>query len=540
MSRERALLSFALRGSAGAALRWALACAVLAGVSAVLLLALSGWFLTGAALAGAAGATVAMAFNYLIPSASIRGLAIIRTVSRYGERLLSHRAALLAMAAWRGRLFGALAAEDSRTAPDFSSGDASARLIGDVEALEDLIIRRPTRPGSLAAAALAVGLVALSGWVAALALALLLGALPLVLGMAARQLTRRPAAEAAEAAGALRAAFIEYAAARSEILGYGAVDRVMAVLNALAARMDRANAALFRGEGLVAGLLAAYGAATAAIILATARGSAPILALSLLAGAAAVEAMAAFARTAMRRATVAKALERLSALTDGAKEPVPAVRDHAPPMPLRIGATELAPGSHVAILGRSGSGKTRLVEALAGMRAAVHPLYVGAVPVDQCAATVLTAQCALSPQDAPMIAGTIADNLRIARPGVDDADMATALHVACLDTRIAAMADGVDTVLDEGGGMLSGGERKRLSLARALLAERPWLLLDEPTEGLDGATEALVVERLGAWLDRTGTGLVLVSHRPAPLVLAQTRISIDALGDAGGDCVVTG
>ena len=95
--------------------------------------------------------------------------------------------------------------------------------------------------------------------------------------------------------------------------------------------------------------------------------------------------------------------------------------------------------------------------------------------------------------------------------------MQAALTVACLDARVADMPLGLDTWLGESGGILSGGERKRLSLARALLAERPWLVLDEPTEGLDAATEAELIGRLCAWLDATGTGLLLASHRPAPL-----------------------
>ena len=104
-----------------------------------------------------------------------------------------------------------------------------------------------------------------------------------------------------------------------------------------------------------------------------------------------------------------------------------------------------------------------------------------------------------------------------------------ALRIACLDTRVAAAPAGLNSLLGEAGGILSGGERKRLSLARALLARRPWLLLDEPTEGLDTATEALVIARLTEWLDATATGLILVSHRAMPLILADQRIAIGVI-----------
>ena len=76
------------------------------------------------------------------------------------------------------------------------------------------------------------------------------------------------------------------------------------------------------------------------------------------------------------------------------------------------------------------------------------------------------------------------------------------------------------------GARLSGGQRRHIALARALLADRPWLVLDEPSEGLDSATEARLVDNLARWLDQTGTGLILVSHRPAMITLTDRRISL--------------
>ncbi|MBX3593356.1 MAG: ATP-binding cassette domain-containing protein [Sphingomonas sp.] len=513
-------------------LRWTLVCATLAGIASILLLALSGWFLTGAAIAGAGGAAAVMAFNYLIPSAAIRGLAIVRTATRYGERLIGHQAALTAIADWRGRLFARLAAQDSRSAPNLSGGDASARLIGDIEALEDLIIRRPARPASLIAAAFAVALAAVAGPLPALVLALMLVALPPVLHAAAARWTRRPAAQAAAALGDLRIAFVEFAAARPEVIAYGIGDRAIAAIELHAGEADRARAALFIGEAKVSALLACYGACATAAVLATSDAPAAFVALALLAATASIEAMAAFARTAVRQASVEQGLIRLmdlAALDDARARPAPA---RVEPLSIAIGGITLEPGARVALTGASGSGKTRLVEALAGMRTPVHPLRLGGEAVADIGAVRLTAQFALAPQEPMLIAGTIADNLRLARPGVDGAAMAAALHVACLDTRVAALEAGIDTPLAEAGGMLSGGERKRLAIARALLAGRPWLLLDEPSEGLDPATEAQLVARLRAWLDATGTGLLLVSHRRAPLVLAGRSIAIGGVGSA--------
>ena len=512
-----------------AGLRLAFICAASAGISSVLLLAISGWFLTGAALAGAAGAGAVIAFNYLLPSAAIRGLAIVRTTARYGERVLSHTAALRRMADIRVRLFGALAAQDGRTAQDLSGGDASARLIGDIGALENAVVRRPARPATLVTAASAVLLVLLSGWPAALALAAMLAILPFVTGRLNDALTRSAAAALAEASGDLRVRFVESSAARSEIITYGIVERIIGELDHAAWRVDHARAMLFRGEAAVTGLLTSYGALAATAVLILSSGTAPIRALALLAALASVEAMASFARDALSRRGLAAGLERLSHIASlDVGSPV-APRGGAAGLAFTLGTFELASGRRVAITGASGSGKTWLIEALAGLRPAPCDIMLGARPIAECTAFEVRDQSALSPQDATLIAGTIADNLRLARPGISSAEMWGALDTACLADRIRLMPGQLDSRLDEAGGMLSGGERKRLSLARALLAGRPWLLLDEPTEGLDAQTEQQVIARLLAWLDRTGAGLILVSHRSAPLAITDRQLPIEAV-----------
>ncbi|WP_137862944.1 MULTISPECIES: ATP-binding cassette domain-containing protein [unclassified Sphingomonas] len=506
-------------------LRRASLAAIVAALAGVLLLAVSGWFLTAAALAGAAGPAAALGFNYLIPSAAIRGLAILRTASRYGERLFSHQAALGAMATLRAGLFARLAAQDGRTGPDLAGGDASARLIGDIDALEDLIVRKPMRPASWAAAGTGVLLAGFAGWASALALLLLLAALPLLLDRVARRLTREPAREAADALGALRTRYVEYASARAEIAAYGLAGRVTADLSRFTADLDAARTRLHRGEGAVAALLAGYSALAAALVLLLADAPAPRVALALLAATGAIEAMAGLARTAFRQAGVAEGLRRLDALlalSRPASAPAPTRA-----MPLRLGRLHLEPGARVAVTGRSGSGKTLLLETLAGLQAiAVHAAVDGHAPADL-SGTTLRAQFALSPQSATLVAGTIADNLRLARPGVDTTSIWAVLRIVVLEDCIKEMPAGLETRLGEAGGTLSGGERKRLSLARALLAGRPWLLLDEPSEGLDSTTESELVARLDAWLAETGTGLVLVSHRPAPLRLARHMAAID-------------
>ena len=125
-----------------------------------------------------------------------------------------------------------------------------------------------------------------------------------------------------------------------------------------------------------------------------------------------------------------------------------------------------------------------------------------------------------------MMAGSVADNLGLARPRVDADAMWRALAIAAADDVVRALPDGLQQWLGGDGARLSGGQKRRITLARALLAQRPWLILDEPSEGLDAATEARLIENLRAWLDQTGTGLILVSHRPAMAALADLAIDV--------------
>jgi len=191
--------------------------------------------------------------------------------------------------------------------------------------------------------------------------------------------------------------------------------------------------------------------------------------------------------------------------------------------PIRLEA-----GERLGIAGRSGSGKTILLETLAGIRPAEANSGI-LLDGDHIAAldpVSVRAAFALSPQDAQLLSGTVRDNLRIARSGLNDAAIWAALEVACLADEIRAMPHGLDQWTGDGGARLSGGQRKRLSLARALLAGKSWLLLDEPSEGLDRETEARLAVRLDSWLRETGAGLVIVSHRPVLLALAVRRLTL--------------
>ncbi|MDN3259459.1 thiol reductant ABC exporter subunit CydD [Streptomyces sp. CSDS2] len=184
------------------------------------------------------------------------------------------------------------------------------------------------------------------------------------------------------------------------------------------------------------------------------------------------------------------------------------------------------PGETVALVGPSGAGKSTLLGVLLGfVRPAGGRVRVGGADLAGLDLAEWRSRIAWVPQRPHLYAGTIAENVRLARPGADDGAVRRALRDAGAWEFVAALPDGVDTVLGEDGTGLSAGQRQRLALARAFLADRPVLLLDEPTAALDGATEGEVVaavRRLAA-----GRTVLLVVHRPALLGVADRVVRLD-------------
>jgi ATP-binding cassette subfamily C protein CydCD len=179
----------------------------------------------------------------------------------------------------------------------------------------------------------------------------------------------------------------------------------------------------------------------------------------------------------------------------------------------------LRPGQVTALTGPSGAGKSTLLSALLGFtRPADGSISVGGVPLEELDPVAWHARIAWLPQQPSLFAGTIADNVRLARPDADDAAVREALRGAEALEFVQALPDGIHARLGQGGSGLSGGQRQRLALARVFLADRPLVLLDEPTANLDGAAEAAIVRAVGRLA--AGRTVVLTAHRPALLALA--------------------
>ncbi|KZE29100.1 thiol reductant ABC exporter subunit CydC [Chelatococcus daeguensis] len=501
----------------------------------IALLGLSGWFITATGIAGLSAAT-ALAFDVFVPSAGIRFLALARTASRYGERLTTHDATLAVLAALRERLFRGWAQPGA--ARDLVKRPARLlfRLTLDIDALDSLYLRVIVPIIGACAVALAAGVVLglmqpLPGLSAAGFLILAGAGLPAAAAVAAR----RPARRRAHGLEVLRSRAIDLVSGQTEWImagrlaarqdGLAAADRYLSESDDALNRIEVRTGAGFAVAGalLLAGTLVAV-----ALLAESGTIGAPVAALGLLVALAAMEPFAALRRGAVE---LGRTLIAAGRIAPRLASPLEAAGPVAPPAGVAArledvtvrypGAARpaldaitltIGEGERIALIGASGAGKSTLLGLLAGE---VAPQ---AGQVARRAATLLT-------QRTELFQDTLRDNLRLADPRADDARLIEALDAAGLRDDTEALPNGLDTRLGEGGHGLSGGQARRLALARLLLRPTPLWLLDEPTEGLDGMTARDVLARLGGSAgDRT---IVVATHIRREAEAAERLVIMD-------------
>jgi ATP-binding cassette subfamily C protein CydC len=539
---------------------------LLAGIA---LLGLSGWFIAACALAGAGGA--GLAFDVFGPSAGIRFLALARTAGRYGERVTSHDATLRFLARLRVALFRGLARQPAGRLARLRGAELLERLTADVEALDGLTLRivLPLASALLVTAALAGGAMLVHGG-AALALAAL-GLAGLAAALAAGWASRRTTRRHALALEALRVRAVDLVRAETDLAVAGSLGRQRASAMDAAERASRAARRL-KGIDLLTGaaLTLAGALALAGVLLLAAAGyragavTGPAVAALMLVAFAMLEALQPLRRGALSFGRVHLAARRVAPLL-GALHPRPgqpqpprtqdAAEAHTAPtsppaltfanVTFRYGESpahilagfdlDIAPGEHVVLTGPSGSGKSTLLALAAGL---VHPtggaVRLGGRRVPGLDAPQRARHIGLLTQRTELFADTIAANLRLATPQAPDTALWQALQTACLAERVRALPEGLAARLGEGGIGLSGGEARRLALARLVLLDPAVWLLDEPTAGLDAALAEEVMANVCEAAARAT--LVVATHR-VPCSLGSCRIV--SLGAAGGTKAAT-
>ncbi|WP_424212763.1 thiol reductant ABC exporter subunit CydD [Streptomyces sp. BI20] len=516
--------------------------------SSVGLMAVSGWLISRAS-------EQPPVLYLMMAVTATRAFGIGRAVFRYAERLVSHDAVLRILADLRVAVFRRL----ERIAPaglrEQRRGDLLTRLVADADALQDYWLRWLLPVGT--ALLVGVGSVAFTAWLlpaagAALAVGLLLAgvAVPALSGAVARRAEYR----LAPARGDLAGRIAELLTGLGELTVAGALperrERARAgdaVLTRIAAR-GAAAAGLGAGlSALVCGLTVVAAAAFGADAVVDGRLSGVAMAVVVLTPLAAFEAVTGLPLAVQYRRRVKRSAERLYEVLDApvpVAEPAEPAAPPASPFPLTLSGLvarhpgqeadalrgvdlALTAGRRIAVVGPSGSGKTTLAQTLLRFVDPTGGEYrLGGVDARTLDGDTVRERVGLCAQDAHVFDSSIRENLRLARPGASDEELWEALAGARLADWARGLPEGLDTMVGEHGARLSGGQRRRLALARALLADFPVLILDEPAEHLDLATaDELTADLLAATEGRT---TVLITHRLAGLEAVDEVLVLEA------------
>ena len=520
MVEERRMLSVA--GVVGA----------LASACAVALLGTAAWL-----IATAAGAPPVLTLT--VAAVMVRAFALGRAFLRYGERLIGHAAALRGLTGLRVRVYGRL----ERLAPGglagFARGDLLTRLIADVDSALDLPLRvvLPWAQAALVSA----GTVAFCVWLdpsAGLILGCSVVAALVLVPWAAATVTSRSERRIAPSKALLASTVVTALDASADLIAFGeqvTATRRIAVIDAdVTSLTQRSSAALGIGSGLGVLLqgIAVVGVLVVAMPAVRQGLLQPVwLAVLALLPLAVFEVLAPLPGSALAYQRLRGSAARLDALelaADSVTEPV--VPLMVPPgfrglelrgvnagwgaggaQALRAIDLRVRAGEHLVIVGPSGAGKSTLAAVIMGFLAYEGSIELNGIELSLSGGDGIRGRIGLLAQRSHVFGTTIAENVRLGRPGLSDAQVWEALAAAQLDESVRRMPGGLDAEVGPLGMRLSGGESQRLALARILIDPPPLLILDEPTEHLDGATAEAIEQTI-----RTATASstrITITHR---------------------------
>lgn len=507
----------------------------LASASAVALLGTSAWLISRAA-------EMPPVLTLSVAAVMVRAFALSRAAFRYGERIVGHDAAFRGLTSLRVEVFARM----ERLAPAglarYARGDMLTRLVGDVDAALDLPVRivLPWAQAALVVAAtvsFCIWLVPGAG--AAIAIIALLGltAVPMLVARLAARAEQRISPTKAE----LSAAVIASLEATADLVAYGrdadATAHVARIDDRLTRLVGRSAGALGAGGGMTVAMqgLAVVLALVIAIPSVTSGALAPVwLAVIALLPLALFEIVGTLPSSALALQRLRGSANRIVALED---QPDP-VLEPSEPVALpdgfsgvsleHVGAgwfedlpvlhditISVRPGERIAVVGPSGSGKSTLIAVLCGFLSYTGSYRVNGVEAASASGDAIRTRVGVLAQQAHIFDTSIGENVRLGRANVDDDAVWSALDRAQFGSAVRAMPAGLDTQVGAFGTRVSGGEAQRIALARFLVAPRPLLILDEPTEHLD----ALTARALSSTLREVGADLttIEVTHRLSTL-----------------------
>lgn len=517
-------------------------------ISNVVLLGLSGWFITSMALAGVGS----LALEFFTPAAAIRGLAVLRTFARYLERLVSHDATLRLLSVLRVWFYKQLAPLAPARLQDFRDGDVLARLRADIDSLDNFYLRilTPAIAGLISAIIILAGLYWFSPTVALIDAVVLILAGVIVPAIVAAA-TKASGNKIAGVRSSVQAGSTDLIRGLGELQMVGAVVHQTDHLRQLSQQLigaQRRQAWMSATGGALSALMGQLGMFIAFILLFTPGHASGITAseivMLLFTVLASTEAVAGLPAAFAALGTTREAARRLFSMTEltpaivlPESSPMPESNEltfasvtmrYAPDAPVVLDQLSFTvPVGHcLAILGPSGAGKTTILNLVQGFWDTTEgDVLIGGRPVRTLSEDALRQTISIVSQKTYLFNASIRDNLRLVSPDVDDAALWDALTRASLADEVRSFPQGLDTLVGELGVRLSGGQARRIAIARAYLSHAPIVLLDEPTEGLDAVNTGLVLNCLKDLIK--GKTTLLVTHQIQPLSLANSRLLLD-------------
>ena len=498
------------------------------------LLTLSGWFLSASAVAGFAGL---YSFNYMLPAAGVRGTAITRTAGRYFERLVSHDATFRVLQHLRVTTFSKLLPLSPAGLARYRQGELLNRVVADVDTLDHLYLRviSPMVGALVVIVVVTLGLSLLDA-----SIALVLGGIMLLTLCLLPPLFYRAGKPTGENLTRLRGEYRQqltgWLQGQAELTIFGASRRYRSRMENTELNWHEAQRKQSELTALSQALMLLIGGIAVMAMLWLASGGVgdntqpgPLIALFVFCALAAFEALAPVTGAFQHLGQVVASALRITQITGQQPEVQfsTAATDVPEQLALRLADVSFAyhgqaqpaldninltipAGAHVAVLGRTGCGKSTLLQLLTrAWDPAQGQILFNDMPLKEMSEPALRKTVSVVPQRVHLFSATLRDNLLLAAPGTADDELRAMLEKVGLHKLLDD--EGLNSWLGEGGRQLSGGELRRLAIARALLHNAPLMLLDEPTEGLDATTERQILDLLEK--EMQGKTVLMVTHR---------------------------
>ncbi|PXZ07949.1 cysteine/glutathione ABC transporter ATP-binding protein/permease CydC [Gilliamella apicola] len=508
-----------------------LSLAILTLFASVFLLSLSGWFLASTAVAGVAGLYT---FNYMLPAAGVRAAAIVRTASRYAERLVDHNTTFKILAYLRTLAFSKILPLSANQLAQYQKADLLNRFIVDIDALDHLYLKlfSPIVTALIIIVMLFVGLSYINlpiALIISIVLTITLLAIPVIFYHAGKQLGETLAKQQSE----YRALLINYLQGQAELTLFNAQDRYRVKLNQLESdwlyHQQKQSTLVALSSALVV-LIAGF-LTLLVLWLITHYTLSPLVALFVFVCLASSEILAPIPTAFIFLGQVLASAKRTTALFNQtpdikfteqgkvidlttAKLQFNDISFSYPNQPFAVlnhFSLTIEAGKHIGLIGKTGCGKSTLLNLVTRTWDPTSGnIFINDTPINQLDEPTLRKVIAVVPQVITIFSDTLRKNLLIGDPKASDQQLIDVLQQVEL-SKLLSTEHGLDLPLGQGGRSLSGGEIRRIGIARALLHNSPLVLMDEPTESLDQQTEQQIIQLIKQTCQNKT--LLMVTHR---------------------------